>query len=431
MKKIFYIFLAATVLLTACDKETPSSSSETSITFNITGNLQISFMKGTDSVAYTLTGARSGGKLIPSSSETWITGYDTSVDGILYFTVEENPVKEARSAILSLTYIYDGGETSAQINIIQEASNAIIFEASYAGGFYYGNIYSESPRYYTWLSENPLQGNGLGAGTNYCFDIYSSTPGDMNMIAPAPGTYIFNATTEEGTFGSRESRLVNGSTGDMTFFREGTLVITQEGDNYHYAAELIDSTGVLHKIFYTGRVSLINVSNPYTSTLTDDYELDLDGASLVAYYFGQYYGASTSNWSGTIVPAGGNGDAFQFDLCASLAFNFEAGFPTGVFTIDDSLDESTSLYGFNDIMGSDIGTWYLEWSGYNKTGRVAPIVSGIIDISREGDIYTFTLDGNDDAGNAVTASWSGVPECSDRTGNAVPEPAALSALPLR
>ena len=102
--------------------------------------------------------------------------------------------------------------------------------------------------------------------------------------------------------------------------------------------------------------------------------------SLIAYYFGQY----------------------------------------GTFSINESLAENTSLNGFNDVTGADIGTWYLEWSNYNRTDRAAPIVSGTIDISKDGDVYTLSLDGKDDAGNSITAHWSGTPDCYDRSGYSVP-----------
>lgn len=426
MKRFLLAILPAIALLSACDK----SDTATTIQFDTPGNLQIPFTSGIDSVFYTISHPVSGGTVDANANESWITDFDTSVDGILYFTVEENHEKEIRSAILTLTYTYAGGNTSAQINVIQDASNAIVFEASYAGGFYYGDLYSEGMRYYTWLTENPLQGNGLGTGINYCFDIYADEPENMGRIAAEPGTYTFDSSTSTaaGTFGARESRMVDGSNGNTTYFKEGTLTITREGDEYHYFAELKDSTGQVHRISYTGNVSLINTSSPYVSTLTDDYELELDGAELYAYYFGQYYGASTNNWSGTLVPAGGNGDAFQFDLCAPLAFDFEAGFPTGTFAINDSLEENTSLNGFNDITNANVGTWYFEWSNYEKTNKVAPLISGNIKISKEGDMYTMSLIGEDDAGNRITASWSGEANCTDQTGNAAPAP---SALPLR
>lgn len=432
MNKLFLAILPFLILICACDK-TESSSGNTTIQFNTTGNLQIPFIAGTDSVSYTISDPVADGKLVPSASEDWITGYNTSTEGILYFDVEENPAKEPRSAILSLTYTYNGGETSTQVNVIQDASNAIIFEASYVGGFYYADLYSEgSMRYYTWLTENPLQGNGLGAGINYCFDIYADAPENMSSIAAAPATYELDPSTStaQWTLGARETRLVNGETAETTYFKEGSLTITKEGNTYHYAAEMIDSSGTIHRISYTGNVSLINSSNPYTSTLTEDYELQTDGASLIAYYFGQYYGETTSNWSGTLVPANGNGDAFQFDLCAPLSFDFGAGFPTGTFSINESLAENTSLNGFNDVTGADIGTWYLEWSNYNRTDRAAPIVSGTIDISKDGDVYTLELDGKDDAGNSITAHWSGIPDCSDRTGYAAPSAYSIPALPL-
>ena len=432
MKRIIvFSTILALVLLNACDNaESPVDESQApSISFtDVIGNLQISFLAGTESIAYTITNPVADGKLIPSASDSWITGYDTSTEGLLYFTVEENPAKEARSAILTLTYAYNGGNTSAQINVIQEASNAIVFEATYADGYYYGNQYTDnSMRYYTWLTENPLQGDALGAGISYCFDIYADAPTDMDAIAPAPGTYTLSASTSIGTFGSRESRLYDGDTGEMIYFTEGVLIITQDGDRYHYAAELTDTAGVLHRITYTGPVSLYDTTNPYTSVLDGDYEMDLDGATLYAYYFGTYYNNLTANWSGTVVPAGGNGDAFQFDLCAPLSYDFAAGLPTGDFVIDGSMEEYTSLYGYKDVFSSAVGTWYYEMTNHGMSDRVAPIVSGTISISKEGMSYSLILDGKDDIGNTVTASWSGNVNSIDQTVGYI----SPSALPLQ
>lgn len=131
MKRILLAILPAIALLSACDK----SDTATTIQVDTPGNLQIPFTSGIDSVFYTISHPVSGGTVDANANESWITDFDTSVDGILYFTVEENHEKEIRSAILTLTYTYAGGNTSAQINVIQDASNAIVFEASYAGGF--------------------------------------------------------------------------------------------------------------------------------------------------------------------------------------------------------------------------------------------------------------------------------------------------------
>ena len=154
------------------------------------------------------------------------------------------------------------------------------------------------------------------------------------------------------------------------------------------------------------------------STLIEDYDLQLDGASMYSYYFGTYYNDATNNWTGTIAPASGNGDAFQIDLCAPLASDFEAGFPTGTFTINETMGANTSIAGFQDPnSGTSIGTWYYEMVNKAMGTRVAPIVSGTLTIGKEGTAYTLTLDGQDDAGNKITASWSGTINSMDMSDN--------------
>ena len=416
MKRFLLAILPAIALLSACDK----SNTGTTIQFDTPGNLQISYEGTTDSVFYTITNPVEGGELHPSASDGWITGYDTSVDGILYFTVEENPTQELRSTILTLSYIYDGGEASAQLNIIQDASRVTVFEATYAHGSYYGDQYSTpGMRYYTWLAENPAQGNTLGAGKNYCLDLYCEEPADKSRIAAAPGTYTMSSSHEAGTMGM-ECRLVEGEGWDavVTYFASGTLIIAEEGDGYSYKGEFTDSLGNVHRISYTGPVSLYDATNPYMSTLTEDYDLQLDGASMDSYYFGTFYNDATNNWTGTIAPASGNGDAFQIDLCAPLASDFEAGFPTGTFTINETMGANTSIAGFQDPnSGTSIGTWYYEMVNKAMGTRVAPIVSGTLTIGKEGTAYTLTLDGQDDAGNKITASWSGTINSMDMSDN--------------
>lgn len=414
-KKFFMpIVLILALSVSACKKN--GSGDAASIRFVSNGNLIIPYTETTDTLYYEVNNPADGAEIKPEAESDWITGLDASVEGALIFTALENPLKETRSTIITVNYLYDGGQASAQINVIQDPSNAIVYEAACASGFYYGDTYgTPGMRYYTWLSDSPVQGSGLGEGTNYCLDIFAGEPENMQAIAAAPGTYTFSSSGQEGTLGSNNCRLVDGTTGETTAFRSGTLVITKEGDGYHYEAKLTDSSGVEHRVTYTGEVSLFDTTNPYVSTLDGDYEVQLDGAGLYSYFYGTYYNDYTMNWSGTIAHNSGNGDAIQFDLCAPLSFDYEAGFPTGTFNIDGTMGEYTTINGFQDNTGMAIGTWYYEMKNQNMGTRVAPLVSGTLEIKKNGAEYSLELDAKDDAGNKVTANWTGAVYTSDQS----------------
>lgn len=429
-----FLLMALTFLglsiLPGCNKDNNGTGNNPVIEFDKQGNVLIPYTEVTDTLYYIIDNPVEGATLVPEADE-WIVNFDTSTDGRLCFTASENPLKETRSTIITLKYVYNGGETSAQINVIQDPSSAIIFEAPCASGFYYGDTYgTQGMRYYTWLSENPVQGNGLGAGINYCLDIFSGTPENMQEIAAAPGTYVFSNSGKEGTLGNTNCRLVDGTTGETTYFKNGTLVITQEGDGYHYEATFTDSSDIIHRVSYTGPVSLYNTTNPYSSTLTEDYEIQLGNAALYSYFYGTYYNDYTMNWSGTIAPGNGNGDAIQFDLCAPMDADFENGFPTGTFSINGTMNEYTSINGFKDAYGMAIGTWYYEMVNQNMGTRVAPLVSGTLTISKNGTTYSIVLDAKDDAGNIITANWSGEAYISDQTVSAAP-PRTGTPIPFR
>lgn len=432
MKKLFlFLPLYAVVFLffISCNKnETGSTPEENApaITISGTGNVILAYDDISASVNYTVTNPVEGAVLYPEADAEWISGYDTSIDGTVSFSVTENNTGESRNTILTLRYAYDGGETMAQVNIIQKASGyKYIMEVPYVFGYYYGNRQSANYKYNLWLAENPMDENlvSVGNGFSYCFDIYSaSEPEDMNTMAPPAGVYTLSENNEAGTFGIANSRVINKTANGIStaYFTEGTLTITQDGDQYIYEAIVTDTNGDKHKVTYKGTVSLKDFTEgTYLSTLTEDYQADLSDATFSAYYYGDYYMKGNTNWFITVspLPASKDGDFFQLNICSPASSNMETGITPGRYEIMDAYyyDFST-LMGFV-VSGTKYGSWFWVLDNGQQSNLIAPLVSGYVDISVEGETYTIEINANDDAIpiNTITAKWSGTITMQDLT----------------
>lgn len=415
---------AAFAMALSCNTEKGGNNDEPVISFTQAGNVNIPFYGGDASVEYTVTNPVENATLeMDVQGADWISGVDTSVEGIVSFSVAENGANEPRSILLTLKYIYDGGEAMAQINLIQDANNlSKDVELSYAGGYYYGYRIgtTDCVMYYVWLTENPISGGYLGSGDNYAFAIFAAEPEDMTTLAPPAGTYTFSTSYESGTFEAENSMYVNGDDGSEINFTEGTLVITRDGDQYTYTALVTDGNGDQHRVVYTGPVSLEdNSSEPTYSTLTGDYEADLTGASCTAFYYGDYYQTGTTNYTVQIMPKAG-GDALLIDILCPSSSNMETGLTAGEYSIDNTMQENTLVAGYysSDYL---MGTWYAEVNSSNQVvGQMAPLTSGSFRITDNGDgTLTMVMEAKDDLNpaNTVTASWTGQVTYEDALGS--------------
>lgn len=422
MKQVL-IFLSlpalALTLLFSCQKGKPADESQTSPLITITeqGNITVPFDAGSFSIHYTITSPVDGGRIVPQSTAEWITDYDTDTDGTLTFSVTDNNTGENRSTVLTLRYVYEGGETSAQANIIQEnCPYSYMTEVSYAFGYYYGDRMTTYHRYYTWLAESPLDDNmNTGDGLSYLFDIYTDkAPDNSDEPAPPAGTYTLSESNGPWTFGKQDSRVFNNSPegASAAYFTEGTLVVTHEGGTYTCEAILTDTNGEKHRVRYSGPISLTDYSKgSYISTLTEDYNADLTGATCAAMYYSDCYMSGTSNWIITLspLPYSKDGDYFQLDICAPASSNVETGIPAGRYAIlDCDYGEYTALLGF--ITGYvKYGSWFWLMDNAQQGDLIAPLTNGYIDIAVNDGIYTITINATDDAitENTITATWSG------------------------
>lgn len=421
---IFTLLLsfAAAALVLSCEKkeETPVTPEGGSPSISITeqGNFSIAFDAASSSIHYTVTNPVEGGQVIPEASADWITDFDTSIEGTVTILTEENTDTVSRNAILTLRYEYEGCEEDikAQINLIQEACPyTYIKELPLAYGYYYGTRTGSVPNYYLSLAENPMLNNIIGDGYTYVLDIYGSEPDDMNAIAPAAGTYRLGDAFDAWTFNSQNSsvRIKTAEGTSSISFTDGTLTVTQEGDQYMYEAILTDSNKDVHYITYTGPVSLSDFSQgSYVSTLSEDHKADMTGATCSAYYYGDTYvytsGIQTSNWQ-IFLSKLPNGDHFTLDICAPPTSNMETGITPGVYALlDCDYGVNTALKGFI-TGGTKMGSWFRTYEKGAEVDPIAPLDSGNITISRDGDTYTITIQAWDDQPQpkAITATWTG------------------------
>lgn len=386
-------------------------------------SITVPFLGGACTINYTLSNPADGAIIEADSDDSWIGNFTYPQEGTVGFNVEENLSYEERSGSVLLTYTISGGNVIEERVYVVQLANTYDYmvEAASVTGQYYGDMYDEGSgimNYYIVMSDLPAESAGSASpgSTYYIFDIFTSkTPEDMDQIALPEGVYVLGDGSD-GTFASGNSKwFMMDDTGDgyaeNAFFEEGTLTVTKEDRVYFYEADLTDKNGKKHRVTYSGTLNLTDYS-PVKSTLTSDYEADMEGAICDGEYYGDYFGTGTANWTIYIYQPGSlTGDYIKLELLTDPGFTPQAGFPTGTYT--DSRDYSMNTYisGYSSYAYT-IGSW-LFVDGFSGG---APLTDGEIEIVENGDgTYTISIDCMDnlDPANRITASWTGVPELAD------------------
>ena len=153
----------------------------------------------------------------------------------------------------------------------------------------------------------------------------------------------------------------------------------------------------------------------WESTLTSDYELDLNGAVGTVQYKPGYYGTEDDNWIVNIKSADGvSGDEIKLDFMAE-AGSLEAGIPTGTYNVmSASPDDMDPVAG--DVLPGEyfygyLYTWYKgDFDADGKPQSVAPAKGGTLNVTNHGDgTYTIEFSFVDDSPlqNEFSGSWTG------------------------
>lgn len=293
-----------------------------------------------------------------------------------------------------------------------------VFTANHAYAFYYGDQYTPgtADNFYFFFSDLGVDENGweLPNGTYYRFDLYTEIIDTTNGIYIPEGTYIYDCldSMQVGTFSDINSAyyvmddsgwdyVVNSSLG------EGSITFTEGG----VRAEVLVN-GATHTITYEGDITFVDVSSSggggedeTLSTLTEDKVLDIEGATVVLEYYGDYYYNGTDNWVVYLYEDMEtlNGAYLMFEiLCDPAADNIAGTYAA------DSWGECDTAYTYlpGYVSGDDMwGSWYVDMLGGDINEDLAPIFDGefTIDIDADG-VYTFTFDCYDDADHAITGS---------------------------
>ena len=285
------------------------------------------------------------------------------------------------------------------------------FAAEFFGGEYYEGI-DNNHNYYFVLSDTVVDGSSPTEGaTYYYFDIYADELTDPLRVPNGVYTYDTTDSGASGTFSSYYSYGFYAAGSEATvwyIYAEGSKVTVSDNK---IVAELILEDGSKHTVTYEGDLSLAASSgggDDSYSTLTGDLEVNLNGATIIAEYYDQYYNEYTDNYYVSIYEdlENGSGKYFVFDLLADYATAVDY---SGTFSASDYLEPNTFLTGYLDS-GYLMGSWYAEIEDGVVSGNMAPLVGGTINITINDDgSNTITLDCVDDLGYKITGTVNAMP----------------------
>ena len=236
----------------------------------------------------------------------------------------------------------------------------------------------------------------------------SSVPEAMSIN---PGEY-FNYMGVTLTMGTYISYIDESENVFEGLISDGEMKVSGEPGNYTVECSFVTAEGYSVECSYNGALEVTGFPGPY-STLTDDYTLDLEGASGSAQFWGDYYGNGTGNW---IVVLESATDVVQLELITEEV-DFNAGLTSAVYTPSvDPVNPAPGEYVTGYLDGDYLmGTNYMETLEGLIVG-CAPAVSGDLSITNNGDdTYTISFAFTDDLGHVWDGEWTGVLDFSNRS----------------
>lgn len=243
---------------------------------------------------------------------------------------------------------------------------------------------------------------------------YALVGSDVSMpeaMSINPGEY-FNYMGVTLTMGTYISYIDESENVFEGLISDGEMKVSGEPGNYTVECSFVTAEGYSVECSYNGALEVTGFPGPY-STLTDDYTLDLEGASGSAQFWGDYYGNGTGNW---IVVLESAMDVVQLELITEEV-DFNAGLTSAVYTPSvDPVNPAPGEYVTGYLDGDYLmGTNYMETLEGLIVG-CAPAVSGDLSITNNGDdTYTISFAFTDDLGHVWDGEWTGVLDFSNRS----------------
>lgn len=416
------IALVAT-LFTGCDKDSETDGPVVpQLSIKTEAPVAIPAEGGECSIEYQILNASADGVVsADAGGAEWISAINCDTEGTVSFVAAANESGTERSAVVTVTYTYNGTETvDASISVVQSApSTAYDFEMEVAdfSGFYYGsdNGVNGELNYYINLSDVGYTEEGYSKpnGKYYQLDVFTDQePVDMEAITLPEGTYTLGepGKTDVGTFTPDYSNFYvtdeNALTSQKIKFTEGTIVVVKEGSLFKYDIKLVDENGDTHHLTYEGDAiidsGLAEMTSP--TTLTEDYEVPFAAESeCLAMNFGDVTGLGNSSWLIDIYPSSKTGEEVMFQCFSDISDRV----PVGRYTASVEMTSGTFHPGLTD--GFNLySSWYLLAENGALGEQFAALIDGSFEIVDNGDgTHTITFDTYDAAGNNITGSWTG------------------------
>lgn len=344
-------------------------------------------------------------------------------------------------------------DANASSHVYDQISSNV--NTTFTGGlaYYYGNLYeSQTGNIYINLYDCDFDTETGGMNADG-FDLALCAFGRLFPVSSAAhveeGIYTVAKNFSKGTyypgmeidymgntipFGSYIKQRKNGNY-YYGYVTDGQFMITENEDGtYDVTVNLTTDAGLSIR----GTAShitfpVIDASDDeeesHISNLEDDVHLDLNYVDT-AYAWRNAYDYNGNQTNGCNVftvyisrPSGKDMEGQDYEkVCDLMSFEFIAegtkdDLPEGTYTVMDYSHLYTNMYepfklvqGYFYNGGELTGTRYYGFYGapYGYVKWIAPAESGTVSVKRnEGNNYTFTVDLLDDAGWAITGSWTG------------------------
>lgn len=393
MKKIFSILLLASLIMVACEEPAEQPNASVTVTPQ---SVEFTADGGVAEVSFNTEGG-AGSKVSVKEDASWL---DAKVNGsVINLTATANTTASVREVVVTVKY----ESAEATFTVKQTGSEYdVVFNAKRFEGIYFGTEYSAMHNYYIILSDVGVKtdASAKANGKYYYFDMYRNIKADeMNPVLP-DGEYKFDATNSyaDKTFSDENSwYAVTGADGKATesaSFKEATVTVK----NGKFSAIIVMEDDTTHYVSYEGDL----VATTHITTLSDDVEFNIEGAEITATNYGDTLEVGQQNW---FVEARKGDDLFFFEV-----FTTNSASCDGIYQVlpADSKDYNNRF--IPGLIGSDglVGSWYAKLTDDTIKGDVmAPMSSGMIRITTEGNAMTIELGCKDDAGNNITGSIKG------------------------
>lgn len=393
MKKIFSILLLASLIMVACEEPAEQPNASVTVTPE---SVEFTADGGVAEVSFNTEGG-AGSKVSVKEDASWL---DAKVNGsVINLTATANTTANVREVVVTVKY-----ESAEDTFTVKQTGSEydVVFNAKRFEGIYFGTEYSDMHNYYIILSDVGVKtdASAKANGKYYYFDMYRNIKADeMNPVLP-DGEYKFDTTNSyaDKTFSDDGSwYAVTGADGKATesaSFKEATVTVK----NGKFSAIIVMEDDTTHYVSYEGDL----VATTHITTLSGDVEFNIEGAEITATNYGDTLEVGQQNW---FVEARKGDDLFFFEV-----FTTNSASCDGIYQVlpADSKDYNNRF--IPGLIGSDglVGSWYAKLTDDTIKGDVmAPMSSGMIRITTEGNAMTIELGCKDDAGNNITGSIKG------------------------